>query len=585
MICHSYHPVSPSNAANIASLSFARTLVVSARTAATSAPALDPPAPASAVARDASSAARAFAGDASSHLRTYASSVSSFVFVWKSPSRSAVLVGGFFPVDGNGCGSADARAVSTSSTARSIMRRSAVDAGGRASGSAARVAATAAGSGKTRAPRTSRAHARAHFAIIAPSRSAAAAAVASLARAASRAKSGGGAGSSIARKPCRHKRLAATCAASRASRRARASFLASASAERAAARRAARSASASASAASTSRSTASAPNTMSCTVCGSSSSRSARAAAWRTARSAAGVGAYRIRFACNASGSASLNRRQPTSTRCASCAEADAANEPGSIFSAATASSAAARSAPTSPARVSLPANAPAAATKTPSVSGRTCPAFCSKTLCKATTAFSATRHHLRTGASRMRPSCSRSEAIWYARKAVAAASATSTSDPPAVHIRSAASSAAAATRSNARRRVGIPRCAKMVSARRALVDARSAAADASTVLSPLVFFRPDSVSRTFSLAFSPAASTSSRICFRNFSAAGLNTSRSWCSSRAHTWCGKNFSRYAPSSLPLASSAKRHSVSASAHASKSAMCRFAARASSASAPL
>ena len=461
------------------------------------------------------------------------------------------------------------------------MRRSAVDAGGRASGSAARVAATAAGSGKTRAPRTSRAHARAHFAIIAPSRSAAAAAVASLARAASRAKSGGGAGSSIARKPCRHKRLAATCAASRAWRRARASFFASASAERASARRAARSASASASAASTSRSTASAPATMSCTVCGSSSSRSARAAARRTARSAAGVGANRIRFARNASASASLARRQPMSTRCASCAEADAANEPGSVFLAATASLATARSAPTSPARVSLPANAPAAATKTPSVSGRTFPAF----FLRATTAFSARRHHLRTGASRMRPSCSRSEAIWYARKAVAAASATSTSDPPAVHIRSAASSAAAATRSNARRRVGIPRCAKVVSARSALVDARSAAADASTVPSPFVFFRPDSVSLTFSLAFSPAASTSSRICFRNFSAAGLNTSRSWCSSRAHTWCGKYFSRYAPSSLPLASSAKRHSASASAHASKSAMCRFAARASSASAPL
>ena len=90
-----YHPFSPSNASNIASLSFARTLVVSARAAATSAPALlfDPPASVSAVARDASSAARAFAGEASSHLRTYASSLS---------ERSALIsgVGGSVSIDG-----------------------------------------------------------------------------------------------------------------------------------------------------------------------------------------------------------------------------------------------------------------------------------------------------------------------------------------------------------------------------------------------------------------------------------------------------------------------------------------------------
>ena len=343
--------------------------VVSARAAATSASGFGSAESGVRRRADASSAARARAGEAPSHLRAYKSSLAN-----RHPAP-------------RGCGSLmfggnDGNALRRGK--RAVSRRLHVQHGAldhaqvrrgrrrtRVHGSAARVTDTAAGSGKTRAPRTSRAHARAHFAIgrVEMGRRRARR-LQRLASAASRAESRGGAGSSIARKPWRHKRLAAACAASRL-RGARAPPRRVRHRRAPAARRAASGASASGHSAMSAlalhrvRAGDEVAHRLRVELVPERAPRlpgrrEARHAVW-----AKRVAPSRLRpllWLC----------AQPTSTRCVAGAEADAAN---ALSSAATESLAAARSASTSPARFFRPANAPAAATKTPSVSGRT-PAF-----------------------------------------------------------------------------------------------------------------------------------------------------------------------------------------------------------------
>ena len=247
----------------------------------------------------------------------------------------------------------------------------------------------------------------------------------------------------------------------------------------------------------------------------------------------------------------------------AAAAGADAAKR---AASAATESLAAARSASTSPARFFRPANAPAAPTKVPSVtSGRT-PAFhrlrprrVAKMELKRATTICA------PGPARMRR-FALARRRFEARRSRAAASAASPVRGGGVDVPLGGGERGAATRStpNARAR----RDGQRARARRAPVDTRSAAAEASSRRSPRVARPRKRQSDVFSRL---AGGVDDAHLLPEPLGGGVEDQHrgTWCSSRLRTWCGKNFGGMRRS-FRAASSARRHSSSASAHASKSA---------------